>query len=77
MQNVACFNDPEQDRVIFSESCDCNWEDYEWYDYTKHKCVYAYNIFSDIGYVPSARNSTDGFTCTLYVDNAFGCSSGY
>jgi len=60
-QDSQCFNDKDTDHIDSSIACSCDWEDYE----------------CDVGYsASSARNDTDGFTCTA-DSSAPSCATGY
>jgi hypothetical protein len=59
-QDSACYNNRDTDHILSQTPCPCAWEDYE----------------CDIGYSPSDRNNTDGFSC--FVDGDIQpCSTGY
>jgi hypothetical protein len=59
-QVSPCYNDRDTDHIVSQTSCACAFEDYE----------------CDIGFSPSLRNSTDGFSCTAYQDVP-SCATGY
>lgn len=59
-QASSCYNNRDTDHILSQTSCPCAWVDYE----------------CDIGFSPSYKNDSDGFSCTVYGKTE-PCSTGY
>lgn len=59
-QSSSCYNNRDTDHILTQTPCPCAWADYE----------------CDIGFSPSFKNNTNGFSCSAYGDTE-PCSTGY